>query len=196
MNDGSTSLRGLFVFVALALALASGFAELNDKLSPSLDHPAIEYRNYVKHPPQDAVAELRHKIEEGKIHLKCDGERGYLPTLLQALNIPVESQMAVFSKTNLQQDRIEPTNPRTIFFSDSVSVAWMRCGFIELAAHDPQQGVIFYTLAQQFVPQPRLTRRDDCLGCRHSDASRYSRHDSAQLLHHVGRPAEAHSRRI
>jgi hypothetical protein len=171
MNDRPTSRHGFFILVALALAVASGFAELNDKLSPSLDHPAIEYRNYVKHPPQDAVAEIKHKLEEGKIHLKFDGERGYLPSLLQALNIPVESQMAVFSKTSLQQDRIEPTNPRTIFFNDSVSVAWVRGGFIELAAHDPQQGAIFYTLEQQFVPQPSLIRRDDCLGCHHSEVS-------------------------
>ena len=69
--------------------------------------------------------------------------------MLQALNVPIESQMAVFSKTSLQSQRIEPANPRTIFFNDSVAVAWVRGGFIELAALDPEQGVIFYTLEQQ-----------------------------------------------
>jgi hypothetical protein len=156
---------------AVAIAVASGSAELNDKLPPALDHPAIEYFNYLKHPGEDVVGDLQRKIESGKIHLSFDGEKGYLPAVLQALNIPVESQMAVFSKTSFQASRIEPGNPRTIFFNDSVSVAWMHGGFIELAAQDPTQGVIFYTLEQQSVSQPSFVRRDDCLSCHRSDLS-------------------------
>jgi hypothetical protein len=171
MNDPSASRRAVVLVAALALGITTGFAELNDRLSPSLDHPAIEYFNYLKHPPQDAVAELKRKIEDGKVQLKFDGEKGYLAAVLLALNVPVESQIAVFSKTSLQEARIEPSNPRTIFFNDSVAVAWVRGGFIELAALDPQEGVIFYALEQQFVPQPSLTRRDDCLRCHRSDLS-------------------------
>ncbi len=156
---------------ALALGVVSAFAELNDRLSPALDHPAIEYFNYLKHPPQDAVAGLKTQIEQGKIQLKFDGEKGYLPALLRALNVPIESQMAVFSKTSLQQARIEPANPRTIFFNDSVAVAWVRGGFIEMAAQDPEQGVNFYTLEQQTAPQPNVVHRDDCLSCHRSDNS-------------------------
>ena len=114
-------------------------AELNDRLSPPLDHPAIEYFNYLKHPPRDLVAHLKHNMEDGKVQLKFDRDKGYLPAVLQALNVPVESQMAVFSKTSLQEARIEPGNPRTIFFNDRVSVAWMHGGFIELAAQDPSK---------------------------------------------------------
>ncbi len=170
-------MRTTAILVAsVAIVVASGFAELgfaelNDKLSPALDHPAIEYFNYLKHPGNDVVGDLKRKLEDGKIQLKFDGEKGYLPAVLQALNIPVESQMAVFSKTSLQSQRIEPANPRTIFFNDSVSVAWVHGGFIELAAQDPEQGVIFYTLEQQFVPQPSFVRRDDCLSCHRSDVS-------------------------
>ncbi|MGP0075831.1 MAG: hypothetical protein ACLPWF_28275 [Bryobacteraceae bacterium] len=164
-------MRATAILAALAIAVASGWAELNDRLSPSLDHPAIEYYNYLKHPPQDPVAHLKRQVEDGKIQLKFDGERGYLPAVLQALNVPVESQMAVFSKTSLQVDRIEPSNPRTIFFNDSVAVAWVRGGFMELAALDPEQGVIFYSLEQQLASQPSFTRRDDCLRCHRSDVS-------------------------
>jgi hypothetical protein len=159
-----------FLAAAAAIVVASGSAELNDKLSPALDHPAIEYFNYLKHPGDDVVGDLKRKIESGKIRLSFDGEKGYLPAVLQALNIPVESQMAVFSKTSFQATRIEPGNPRTIFFNDSVAVAWMHGGFIELAAQDPQQGVIFYTL-EQSAPQPSFIRRDDCLSCHRSDLS-------------------------
>ncbi len=159
------------LLVAFAIGAASGLAELNDRLSPALDHPAIEYFNYLKHPARDAVANLKRKIEEGKVQLKFDGDKGYLPAVLQALNIPIESQMAVFSKTSFQAERIEPSNPRTLFFNDSVSVGWVHGGFIELAALDPQQGVIFYTLEQKFAPQPSFTRRDECLQCHRSDVS-------------------------
>ena len=91
--------------------------------------------------------------------------------MLEALKVPIESQVAVFSKTSLQADLIEPRNPRTIFFNDSVAVAWMHGGFIELASHDPQRGVIFYTLVQQDTYKPRFQRRDDCLRCHISPAS-------------------------
>ena len=161
----------IFLMAALAVSATTGSAELNDKLSPSLDHPAIEYYNYPKHPPQDVVSNLKRQIEDGAIQLKFDGDKGYLPAVLQALNVPIESQMAVFSKTSLQAPRIEPGNPRTIFFNDSVAVAWVHGGFIEMAAQDPQQGMIFYTLEQQFAPQPTLVRRDDCLRCHRSDVS-------------------------
>ena len=63
-------MRATAILAALAIAVASGWAELNDRLSPSLDHPAIEYFNYLKHPPQDPVAELKRQIEEGKIQLE------------------------------------------------------------------------------------------------------------------------------
>jgi hypothetical protein len=44
-------------------------------------------------------------------------------------------------------------------------------GFIELASHDPQRGVIFYTLSQQQSDRPSFQRREDCLRCHVSDAS-------------------------
>ena len=168
MNN--TRCAALVIAVA-AVVFASGFAELSDRLSPPLDHPAIDYFNYLKHPANDVVAGLQHKLDSGKIELKFDGDKGYLPSVLQALSVPVESQMAVFSKTSLQSPRIEPSNPRTIFFNDSVAVAWVHGGFIELAADDPEQGVIFYTLEQQPVAQPSFVRRDDCLRCHRSDVS-------------------------
>ena len=157
--------------VAAAAGIGLGLAELNDKLSPALDHPAIEYYNYLAHPSQDAVAALKRKIESGQVQLEFDSGKGYLPAVLKALNVPIESQMAVFSKTSFQAARIAPDNPRTIFFNDAVAVAWVRGGFIELAALDPQQGMIFYSLEQQVVPRPNISRRDDCLQCHRSDLS-------------------------
>ena len=80
----------------------------------------------------------------------------------------MESQIVVFSKTSLQRDRITPSNPRAIFFNDSMAVAWMRGGFIEVAVQDPQQGGVFYMLEQAWSPIPRLTRENRCLGCHYA----------------------------
>ena len=60
--------------------------------------------------------------------------------------------MAVFSKTSLQAARIEPGNPPHYLLS-TIRWPWRgsRGGFIELAALDPRQGTIFYTLEQQYA---------------------------------------------
>jgi hypothetical protein len=79
--------------------------------------------------------------------------------------VPVESQLAVFSKTSVQARIISPLNPRTLFFNDRVVVGWPRGGFIEAAALDPQLGVVFYNLNQQASASPRFARGNGCLTC-------------------------------
>jgi hypothetical protein len=122
-----------------------------------LDNPAIQY-NYA--PVHDPVA----RLDPSK--LKSD-----LRSVLDALHIPVESQIAVFSKTSLQAPLIEPDNPRTIFFNDSVAVGWMKGGFIEIAALDPRQGVQFYTLKPQPNTTARFEKGRDCLRCHVGDTT-------------------------
>jgi hypothetical protein len=119
----------------------------------------------------DPVAELGRSLQSGDAHLSfaADGS-GYLRSLLDALRIPLESQMAVFSQTSLQSPIISPRNPRMIYFTDDVVVAWPRGGFIEIAAQDPQEGVQFYMLRQQESATPELIRPETlrggaCLGC-------------------------------
>jgi len=120
-------------------------------------------------PGEDAVAALGRRIEQGGAQLRFDPAYGYLPSLLEALHVPVESQMAVFSKTSIQLLRIEPSNPRVLYFNDSVAVGWVSGGFIELAAQDAALGMQFYTLQQR--PDERLTRREVCLRCHTSGAA-------------------------
>jgi len=122
-----------------------------------LDHPAINY-NYA--PVHDPVAQL----EPSK--LKSD-----LQSVLDALHIPVESQIAVFSKTSLQAPLIGPNNPRTIYFNDSVAVGWMKGGLIEIAALDPRQGVQFYTLQPRPDTTARFEKGRDCLRCHVGDTT-------------------------
>ena len=79
--------------------------------------------------------------------------------------MPVESQLLVFSKTGIQRQQTGPRNPRALYFDESVVVGYIPgAPVIELAAHDPQQGVVFYTL-DQAADAPVLTRRTTCLTC-------------------------------
>jgi hypothetical protein len=114
----------------------------------------------------DPVAELNRRLIAGQAHLKFENPHGYLRSVLDALQVPVESQMLVFSKTSGQAMRIGPHAPRALFFNDAVAVGWVHGGFLELAAQDPQKGMVFYSLDQRaFVQPPRFEQRQDCLHC-------------------------------
>jgi hypothetical protein len=57
-------------------------------------------------------------------------------------------------------------NPRAIYFNDTVAVGWVRGGAVlEVTAHDPAQGVIFYALDQAPASAPQFTRNNECLAC-------------------------------
>ena len=157
----------MFRYVIFACSAAIALAGLGDSLFEDPNHPAIEYR---KRAAQDPVAKLSEKLRQGSVRLERDKSGRYMPAVLKALEIPVESQIAIFSKTSVQMARIEPRNPRTLFFNDSVVAGFVEGGFIELAAQDPQQGVIFYTL-DAIGDAPALVRSDSCLSCHETYAS-------------------------
>jgi hypothetical protein len=150
---------------ALLLAVSSAavlLAQRPDAFQVSRDHPAIEYSS---RPVDDPVSRLNRKIETGEVRIARAGTSGYLRSVLQALDVPVESQTVVFSLTSSQADLITPRNPRAVFFGDSVAVGWVRGGAVlEVAAQDAQQGMIFYSLDQQ-NDTPRFKRNDECLAC-------------------------------
>ncbi len=123
--------------------------------------------DYLNAPVSDPVAKLAEKVRSGETQLIFDDEHGYLPSVLSALEVPVSSQTLVFSKTSLQLHRISPRRPRAVYFNDDVYVGWCQNGdVLELAATDPQQGAIFYTLAQAKDEEPQFVRdRGQCLTC-------------------------------
>jgi hypothetical protein len=149
------AVAGITAFVGL------GFA--GDDPGPVPEHPAIQYAT---RPVHDAISGLNRKLRTGTARLNYNDANGYLRPLLDALGIPVESQIAVYSKTSFQARSVSPWNPRTIFFNDSVAVAWVRGEWtVEAAAEDPQQGVIFYQIDQRNQTTPQFRREDDCLSC-------------------------------
>src|SRR5439155_2232479 len=91
---------------------------------------------------------------------------GYLRSALNALHLPIESQMLVMSKTGVQGLHTGPENPRAIFFNDAVTVGYIRgAPLLEFAVHDPQQGVVLYTIDQKPQARVQFDRPSSCLRC-------------------------------
>src|SRR5262252_7023877 len=128
-------------WMLLLLAVAAAGQQLDDDNAVPLDHPAIRYKEKA---PNDAISKL--EASHPKLAYASNG-LGYLPALLKALNINVDSQTLVFSKTSTQVSHINPRTPRAIYFNDEVSVGYVQGGdVLEFAVLDPTQGVKLYSL--------------------------------------------------
>ncbi len=155
---------------ALWAAAAVGTAQSVENPSMLRDHPAI---GYLIRSTGDPIATLSRRLRQGELTLAFEPVHGYLRALLGELHVPVSSQVLVYSKTSFQAPRISPRNPRTIYFNDAVAVGWVRTGeVLELIAHDPVQGPMFYTLEQVPGGRPSITRNLVCLTCHTAEATR------------------------
>ena len=150
----------------LLLALtgvAAAWGSIDEHTWVDLDHPAIKYWSET----DDPIARLEKRLEAGTAHLDyAEDGLSYLASLLKNLEINADSQMLVFSQTSFQAVRISPTTPRALYFNDSVAVGFVQHGdVLELAALDPRQGEVFYTLSVDKSNAPRFDRRDGCIQC-------------------------------
>jgi hypothetical protein len=145
----------------VASAVGSGQAPI----SPAAlrNHPAIAYQT---RPVSDPVARLDARLARGETTLTFDPASGYLRSALSELDVPLASQLLVYSKTSFQAPRIGPSNPRALYFNDTLAVGWVRGGeVLEFASQDPSQGTVFYTLDQRPGAAPRFTRQVICVQC-------------------------------
>lgn len=118
----------------------------------------------------DPVAELDRKLAAGEAHLQFESNWGYLPSLLRELDIPVSSQLLVFSKTSAQFRLITSRTPRAIYFNEDTYVGWVPSApAIEISTATPSGGASFYTLPQRPAFPPRLVPDNgSCLQCHES----------------------------
>ena len=151
---------GLATLALGALALAE---RLEDTFYVPLDDPAIQYAG----PVSDRVAKVEAQLEGGRAKLDyAPNGRGYLPAVLKRLDINIDSQVLVFSRTSIQNQRISPGTPRAIYFNDDTAVGYVQNGeVLELSAIDSKQGAVFYSLDTEKSDRPEFARRDDCLRC-------------------------------
>ena len=140
----------------------------------SINHPAIKY---LTADTDTVVDHLNQKLRDGSAKLVFDEKTGYLKSVLELLQIPVESQVLVYTQTSLQAQHIKMDNPRAIYFNDRVSVAYIRgAGLIEVVAQDVNPRTI--KVADIMVLRPLLAAEDE------------------DLEHLLGRMREAGVRRV
>ena len=151
----------------VGLTLVLGVAVVSAQ-SPSIfvsrDDAAIQYST---RPTRDAIVRLNESLKKGDVRLEFDPlPRGYLASVLKALDIPVSSQTLVFSENSLQRDHISKATPRAVYFNDTVAVGWAKgAETIEATAFDATQGVQFYSMRQTRLATPQFAKRNDCLQC-------------------------------
>jgi len=156
--------------VALGVFLLAGMrasvdAQRAGTFMGSPDDPAIKYSTA---PVTNVVVDVNKKLQDGALQFTFDSRSGYLRSALDAFQLPLDSQLLVFSRVSLQGKRISDQNPRALYFNDRVALGWVRGGdLLEVAAHDETQGVVFYTLDQKADDSgpPQFKRAFICLGC-------------------------------
>ena len=122
---------------------------------------------YRQSSPDDAVTRLQHRIDDGEVTLAYDRDRGYLPAVLKALQLPISSQVLVFSKTSIQKELISPQRPRAIYFNDDTYVAYVPMGrALEVSTQDPKLGAVYFVVLQRPTAKPKFFRSvDACMEC-------------------------------
>jgi hypothetical protein len=151
------------VALASTVAVTTGQQRRSGAFDQSINHPSIKY---LTADTNTVVDQLNAKLRDGSAKLVFDEKTGYLKSVLDLLNVPIESQVMVYTQTSLQAQHIRMDNPRAIYFNDSVSVGYIRgAGLIEIVAQDNAMGSIFYTVHEVPAQLPTFGRDSQCLRC-------------------------------
>lgn len=164
---------GRLLLGAAMLALTAAVHATQGSGAPQAPGPLHQHSSidYLERPTTEAVARLNDALARGTTSLHRDQGTGYLRAVLDALDVPVESQLLLFSKTGIQREYTSPRNPRALYFNESVAVGYIPgAPSLEVAAHDPDQGVVFYTL-DQAATTPTFARQTNCLACHVSSST-------------------------
>lgn len=138
----------------------------------------IDFRSaphsYLDAQPKDRFAELLARAQKGDVKIDTSSDKAFLSSVLGALNIPVSSQIMVFSASSLQSEIINPRNPRALYFNEDTYVGWVPGGLIEIIAADPQMGPMFYVFnrLRPGGPVPDVQRSQKCMNCHAGNATR------------------------
>src|SRR6476620_99096 len=144
-RSAGLTLTGVVVMAAIVdVALASG--RQTPWVGVLEEHPAIQYASrptpdrvarlnqslalhgLSRQSAEGAAADLSRQSAEGAAAdrtFQRDERTGHLLSVLDALGVPVESQLLVFSKTGVQRAYTSPRNPRALYFDESVAVGYI-----------------------------------------------------------------------
>ncbi|MCP5537905.1 MAG: hypothetical protein H7A51_16940 [Akkermansiaceae bacterium] len=152
------ALAGCTMGVSLALGLP-----LLAQTTPDYDLAPVLYSSSKDH---NTITRLQEAIDSEKFNLPDSEPKEILKALLDELQIPVSSQMLVFSKTSLQRDLITPAHPRAVYFNSDFYVGWVPGGIIEVVACDDPKGMMFYSFdINKPVGKRTFVRNQECMTC-------------------------------
>ena len=164
-------LRCLGPLSAGLLAFAAPGVSVAQPAYQDIDGPPHFYRTRT---PRDRFSLLKESFESGRTPLETGSEKGFLVSLLRALDVPVSSQMLVFSTTSLQLSLISPGNPRAIYFNEELYVGYVPGGRIEIVSIDPELGGIYYIFDIPTASKPlRVERSERCMNCHAGEETGY-----------------------
>ena len=133
--------NSIYIFL-LVMPTFCGIISAQDNSPYEKDYEIIKYGSAGV---DNAVNKLQERLFANELTLQFSNKRGYLDSVLEALDISTTSQILVFSKTSLQQPLISPNTPRAIYFNDDVYVAWVpKSGALEIGSMDQGLGPIFF----------------------------------------------------
>ena len=114
----------------------------------------------------NTITRLQSAMDAHKLSLPGSTPNEILASLLKELNIPISSQMLIFSKTSLQRRLISPQNPRAVYYNRDFYVAYVPGGKIEIIACDDPSGPMFYEFDPAELPARRkFARKPVCIAC-------------------------------
>jgi len=163
-NAGHKALFPCLFFLFLFSFSIVQATEPEDILVESFRDTIHQYENTS---PRDPFTSRISTIQKDLSTLPKLSEKQFLSILLRRLNIPVESQILVFSTTSLQLSKISPRNPRAIYFSNDVYVGYVPGGMLEIIGIDPELGAIPYLLPFPSANQSKIEvlRSGKCMRC-------------------------------
>ena len=122
--------------------------------------------NYWERTVRDPFTAIKEDLASGRHKLDTSSEKAFVADVLKALDIPVSSQILVFSTTSLQLRIINYRNPRALYFNEDVYVGWVPGGKIEVISIDPDIGGIFHIFDIPSTPRPpNIDKSMRCTNC-------------------------------
>lgn len=131
--------------------------------------------DYWTRPLTDPFTVWLNKVQRGETTAPSGDELAVVRAYLKIFNVPVSSQMIVYSATSRQRI-ISPGRPRALYFNEDLYIGFVPGGRIEVASIDPAAGPVFrifdFPRGERASIQP--DRSDRCMQC-------HAGHDNNQL---------------
>lgn len=161
----------VFFLVPPLLLTVVVMARGEERVAPAIDYKAAPH-SYWEREPRDVFSKLLKRMGAGEVRLDTRDEGSFARSVLEALDVPVSSQLLVYSATSMQSERINARNPRALYFNEDVYVGVVPGGLVEVLSIDPELGGVFHVFD---YPRPgvvpRVDRPTKCFNCHATNAT-------------------------